>query len=195
MNIKNKDLGQATQVALGRQIHQRLAFAGARESMAEALDRVAEAREYLANGETVVAAHRIGPAMGRIEAAMAQVEDGGREELAIIDALGELIPVFLLDAWLHEQRRGVLDKLARSLGWASSWSGEVFYASQDDTGMDLHVNASDGWRCTSGMPDMLVCGVGLTSLHAHLKCETLPETVARLTPWYSKSISMKGGRV
>ncbi|MBX5202231.1 hypothetical protein [Rhizobium sp. NZLR1] len=193
MYSENNDLGQVVQACLGRQIHQRLAFAGARERILEALEPILEAREHLANGEPVAAAHRIEAATDQMEAAVDQIEDGGREELAIIDALADFPPVFLIDAWLHGQRQNVLNKLAGNLGWTSAWVGEEFHATQDESGLDLHINATDGWRCTSGMSDMFVCGVGLTALHAHLKGQDLAATVARLAPWYLKT--MKGGRV
>lgn len=170
---------QAASAALGRQIHQRMATFGT-------LDFLYEAIELQARGEVIAAKHLI-------ERAIDAIEDGGRSEAEIIAEIADLPPVFAIDGWLHGRRHDVLDKFAMSLGWAAVWAGETFRGSLDDGAFDLHVNPADGWLCTSGTPDMFVYGVGLTALHAHLKCENLAATVARLAPWYLKS--MKGGRV
>ena len=126
-----------------------------------------------------------------IEEAIARIEDGGREEAEIIEALADYPPVFVIDLALHQRRHSFIKKLAQSMGWQITWDGEAVFVTGDDGAFELHVNPVDGWRCTSGMPDVHVTGVGLTSLHAHLKGEDLAATVARLTPWFSK-IS-KGG--
>ncbi|CAN7607367.1 hypothetical protein LJR245_004537 [Rhizobium leguminosarum] len=179
MNSENSDFGQVAHASLGRQIHQRMATFGT-------LDLLYEAIELQSHGEVIAAKHLI-------ERAIDAIEDGGRSEAEIIAEIADLPPVFAIDGWLHGRRHDVLDKFAMSLGWAAVWAGETFRASLEDGSFDLHVNAADGWRCTSGMPDVLVYGVGLTALHAHLKCENLAATVARLAPWYLKST--KGGRV
>ncbi|MGR9269845.1 hypothetical protein [Rhizobium leguminosarum] len=179
MNSENSDFGQVAHASLGRQIHQRMATFGT-------LDLLYEAIELQSHGEVIAAKHLI-------ERAIDTIEDGGRHEAEIIADLADLPPVFAIDGWLYARRHDVLDKFAQRLGWAAVWIGETFRASRDDGAFDLHVNPSDGWRCTSGTPDVYVYGVGLTSLHAHLKCENLAATVARLAPQYLKS--MKGGRV
>ncbi|MBX4858761.1 hypothetical protein HJA86_01960 [Rhizobium bangladeshense] len=171
MNSENSDFGQVVQASLGRQIHQRLSYAGARE-------RMLEAREYLANGEPTAAAHSI-------EAAIDEDEDAGRRELEIIDRLSGLPPVWALDAALSAQRVPFLEKHALANGCRFGWIRGDFIAS-DEHGFALHVYRSDAWRCTSGMPDMLVCGVGLTTLHAHLRGEPIDETVLALAPWFAK---------
>ncbi|RFB87926.1 hypothetical protein B5K08_21855 [Rhizobium leguminosarum bv. trifolii] len=171
MFSKNTDFGQVVHVSMGRQIHQRLAYAGARE-------RMLEAREYLANGKPDAVARTI-------EVAIDEVEDSGRAELQIIDNLAALPPVWALDAALSAQRTPFLEKHAAANGCRFGWVRGDFIAS-DDSGFALHVYGSDAWRCTSGMPDMLMCGVGLTTLHAHLRGETIDQTVAALAPWFAK---------
>lgn len=171
MNSENSGSNQVAHGSLGRQIHQRLAYAGARE-------RILDAREYLGNGEPVAAAHSL-------EAALDQIEDGGRAELEIIDNLAGLPPVWALDAVLSAQRIPFLEKHAVTNGCRFGWVRGDFIASDDD-GFALHVYRSDAWRCTSGMPDMFTCGVGLTTLHAHLRGETIDQTVAALAPWFTK---------
>ncbi|MBX5220903.1 hypothetical protein HJC04_11380 [Rhizobium sp. NLR8a] len=173
MFSENDDFGQVVQAVLGRHIHQRIACAGARE-------RMLEAREYLANGEPIAAAHSI-------EAAIDGGDDAGRRELEIVDALADKPPVWKLDAALHEKRAPLLEGYAKRYGWRFGWVRDDFIASDED-GFALHVYRSDAWRCSTGMPDMLVCGVGLVTLLGHLRGEDLDMTVAALTP-----IFVKGG--
>ncbi|MGO7626469.1 hypothetical protein ACC675_10960 [Rhizobium ruizarguesonis] len=172
MFSKNGHFGQVTHASLGRQIHQRLAYAGIRE-------RMLEAREFIANGEPIATiAHSI-------EAAIDEDEDAGRRELEIIDRLAALPPVWALDAALSAQRVPFLEKHAIAKGCRFGWIRGDFIASDED-GFALHVYRSDAWRCSTGMPDMLICGVGLTTLHAHLRGETIDNTVAALAPWHAR---------
>lgn len=158
----------------GRQNHQRFAYISARE-------RLAEARDLLAAGSAVAAAHGL-------EAAMEEIEDAGRKELAILDALDELPPVWCIDAELYKRRTIVLESIAQKSGWRFRWVGGHFMAADDESGSTLDVGPTDTWRCSSGVPDMLVGGTGLTSLLAHLRGESLEIAAAT----FSKIIK-KGG--
>ncbi|NKK72452.1 hypothetical protein GFM13_19100 [Rhizobium leguminosarum bv. viciae] len=171
MNSENSDLRQAVQASLGRQVHQRMATFGT-------VDLLYEAIELQSHGEVIAAKHLS-------ERAIDAIEDGGRAELEIIDNLANLPPVWGLDAALSAQRVPFLEKHAIAKGWRFGWIRGDFIASDED-GFALHVYRSDAWRCSTGMPDMLICGVGLTTLHAHLRGETIDQTVAALAPWYAK---------
>ncbi len=132
--------------------------------------------EALSEGRTVAAKQTI-------ESAMDAIDDAGRDDLQTVDALAELPPVFLLDAELHKHRAAFLEKHAATHGWRFGWVGKDFVAS-DDAGFSLHVNAADAWRCSTGIPDRYIPGVGLTTLNAHLRGERLDATVVSLTKWY-----------
>jgi hypothetical protein len=149
---------------LGRHLHQRFAYIAARE-------RLLEARELLAEGAPIAAAQGI-------DAAVDDIEDAGRKELAIIEALTCLPPVWRIDAALNARREPVLDGYAKQHGWRSSWTPSGYFMAADENGdFNLEVSEADAWRCSSGVPDMMIGGTGLTSLLAHLRGETIDLTV------------------
>ncbi|WFR96878.1 hypothetical protein [Rhizobium tumorigenes] len=166
------------QQPLGRIIASRLFAAGARERLLEAL-------EYLANGEVIAGKHAV-------EDAIDCIENGGRDDNAQAAGLAEMPPVYEIDAALHQRRRSFLASHAKRAGWLAQWSGETFLVADDATTITVH--PSDVWTSSTGMPDMEVSGIGLTSLHAHLSGRDLASTVAGLADWIAKKSAMEGAR-
>ncbi|MBA8877868.1 hypothetical protein [Phyllobacterium myrsinacearum] len=167
MTTKTRFRLQVGESTFGRMNHARLNLIGA-------LDLLNDAMEKLANGECVGGKHAV-------EAAHNQIEDSGREELAMIASLADFEPVWRIDGALHQRRKEFLNARAKELVATATWTEDAFEMTWDTN--FIRVDGKDNWVGTSGTSDCWICNVGLTSLYAHLHCEQLPESVSRLSKW------------